>query len=40
MIEWIILVFSFFTLYLGIFWLQVVSFKEEEQFGDVDPQVD
>ena len=30
MIEWIILFFSFTTLYLGIFWLQVVSLKEEE----------
>lgn len=31
MIEWLILFFSFTTLYLGIFWLHVVSLKEEEK---------
>ncbi len=31
MIEWLILGFSFITLYLGVFWLQVVTLKEEEE---------
>jgi len=29
MIEWIILVVSFLSLYVGIFWLHVVSFQED-----------
>ena len=31
MIEWFILFFSFTTLYLGIFWLHVVSLKQKEE---------
>ncbi len=35
MIEWLILFFSFTTLYLGIFWLHVISLKEKEEIRDI-----